>query len=322
MAKAVICSGGGGGSGSDDCTALRSYVVEGYTAITQDSDDEPAEGTMVDRGTYDVEDVANNSSRNCINVYLETGAYRIKTPSHQNRHPVWVPYNILSNAIGLTPSKLWPGNTVAGVTSNKETMAGQTITPKSTQQTVQCNGKAMTGNIIVAGDSDLVASNIKLGANIFGVAGSANGFVCPDGYIYYRGDNPYNFALTGAFGVNNVYGALFNEPGGAYFRPTNGLNIRMWISGSQVNLTGVSTIRLQLRLIDGNSAEAFNVQLYYGSNKNTTQEGIVKVNTTMKWSEFNVDIDVSSISGNKYLGFYFGDLSETNVFSVHGVQLL
>ena len=322
MAKAVICSGGGGGSGSDDCTALRSYVVEGYTAITQDSDDEPAEGTMVDRGTYDVEDVANNSSRNCINVYLETGAYRIKTSSHQNRHPVWVPYDILSNAIGLTPSKLWPGNTVAGVESNKETMSGQTITPKSSQQTINCNGKAMTGNIVINGDSDLKSSNIKLGANIFGVPGSANGYVCPDDYIYYRSASKIGMSFGGAFGVNNTYGRIVNEPGGAYFRPQNNVTVRTWSTNAAVNLTSVSTIRLLMRLIEGDTNEAFNVQLYYGSSKTTTQEGIKQTNATMQWNEFSVDIDVSDISGNKYLGFLFGALSETSVFSVHGVQLL
>lgn len=46
MAHAPINLGGGGGSGSDDCTATLDYVVEGYTAITKDSDDEPGAGRM------------------------------------------------------------------------------------------------------------------------------------------------------------------------------------------------------------------------------------------------------------------------------------
>lgn len=45
MAKAIIVSGGGGVS-SDDVTASREHVLKGHTAVTNDSSDEPAEGTM------------------------------------------------------------------------------------------------------------------------------------------------------------------------------------------------------------------------------------------------------------------------------------
>ena len=55
----------------------------------------------------------------------------------------------VASTAGLTAAKLWPGNTVLGITSNKSTMAGKTITPSTSQQTVSCNGKAMTGNIVV-----------------------------------------------------------------------------------------------------------------------------------------------------------------------------
>lgn len=41
---------GGGGNGSDDCTATKSQVLAGYTAITKDSDDEPIAGTIPIRG--------------------------------------------------------------------------------------------------------------------------------------------------------------------------------------------------------------------------------------------------------------------------------
>ncbi len=46
MAHIPLNLGAGGGSGSDDCTATLDYVVEGYTAITKDSDDEPGAGRM------------------------------------------------------------------------------------------------------------------------------------------------------------------------------------------------------------------------------------------------------------------------------------
>ena len=61
----------------------------------------------------------------------------------------YMTFSEVASTAGLTAAKLWPGNTVLGITSNKSTMAGKTITPSTSQQTVSCNGKAMTGNIVV-----------------------------------------------------------------------------------------------------------------------------------------------------------------------------
>lgn len=57
-------------------------------------------------------------------------------------------------------------------TLNISTKSGTTITPGTSQKTAISSGYLATGNIYVAGDSDLVASNIKKGVNIFGVAGT------------------------------------------------------------------------------------------------------------------------------------------------------
>lgn len=55
------------------------------------------------------------------------------------------------------------------------TQTGKTITPGRTQQTAVSSGRYTTGNVYVAGDTDLVAANIKKGINIFGVAGTLEG---------------------------------------------------------------------------------------------------------------------------------------------------
>lgn len=44
MAQAILLRGGAGGVTSDDVTASKAQVLQGYTALTADSDDEPAEG--------------------------------------------------------------------------------------------------------------------------------------------------------------------------------------------------------------------------------------------------------------------------------------
>ena len=49
----------------------------------------------------------------------------------------------------------------------------QTITPGTSNKTIPA-GTYLTGVQTIAGDADLISSNIKSGANIFGVAGNAN----------------------------------------------------------------------------------------------------------------------------------------------------
>lgn len=52
------------------------------------------------------------------------------------------------------------------------TQTGTTITPGTSQKTACASGRYTTGNILVAGDADLKAENIKSGVNIFGVTGT------------------------------------------------------------------------------------------------------------------------------------------------------
>jgi len=50
MAKALLMSGGVGGITSDDVTAKKWHVVQGFTALTSDSGDEPANGELANKG--------------------------------------------------------------------------------------------------------------------------------------------------------------------------------------------------------------------------------------------------------------------------------
>ena len=50
MAEAILMSGGVGGVSSDDVTATKNQVLQGVTALTSDSDDEPIQGTIPVRG--------------------------------------------------------------------------------------------------------------------------------------------------------------------------------------------------------------------------------------------------------------------------------
>lgn len=67
------------------------------------------------------------------------------------------------------------GIVLSGTKSTTQQLATQSskiVTPSTAQQTAVSSGKYTTGNIYVAGDSNLVADNIKSGVNIFGVTGN------------------------------------------------------------------------------------------------------------------------------------------------------
>ena len=157
---------------------------------------------------------------------------------------------------------------------------------------------------------------------IIGITGTSNGWIPPSGYIYFRGTNPYNFNIGSYFGYAQ-HGIVLNEYGGAYLKNEGDSYVSVWCSGSPVDLTNVSTIRLYIRQISGDDTGSQYIYLYYGSDRTASREGYKKVSYTASYSGFSVDIDVSDITGSKYLGFEI-DAGETNtgILAVHAIQLL
>ena len=66
------------------------------------------------------------------------------------------------------------GNSNVSLTANVTTKGAATITPGTTDQTI-ASGTYLTGTQTIAGDADLIASNIKKNVQIFGVTGSYEG---------------------------------------------------------------------------------------------------------------------------------------------------
>lgn len=79
----------------------------------------------------------------------------------------------LTDASNLVSGQVAIGNKGATVyTGTLATQGGQTFRPTAAGATLVTAPKKVTANIIVSGDSNLVAGNIKKGVSIFGIAGS------------------------------------------------------------------------------------------------------------------------------------------------------
>ena len=103
MADAILVSGGVGGVTSDDVTARREHVLQGYTALTSDSNDEPVQGTIPHRSTWSTaSEVVNASGENTVHVRFEEGYY---SKDRQYKPTAKIPYAVLSNVGSPPPTR-------------------------------------------------------------------------------------------------------------------------------------------------------------------------------------------------------------------------
>ena len=113
MAQAILLRGGTGGVTSDDVTASKAQVLQGYKTVTTDSDDEIVEGTIPKRGTWSTaSEVVNASGESTVHVRFEEGYYN---KDGQYKPTAKIPYAVLSNVLGIDANKMLSDSTVAGV---------------------------------------------------------------------------------------------------------------------------------------------------------------------------------------------------------------
>lgn len=119
MADAILIAGGTGGVSSDDVTAKREHVLQGYTALTADSDDEAVQGTMVNRGNgMDTVEFLDAYWDSKYVARMEQGFY---AQVDQWKPYVAIPYAVLANGIHIDANKMLDTLQVAGIRGNIHT---------------------------------------------------------------------------------------------------------------------------------------------------------------------------------------------------------
>ena len=177
MARFYPAGGAGGGTGSDECTAvLATDVVAGKTAVTSDSNDEAGNGGLADK----------NGTVQSATASLDTTNKRLQMTipalgRYNTNSKLYAAFSAIASLIGLTAAKLVGGNTVLGVagtalndatisnanqvlkgviaygkngvkyTGNIATYSGGTsITPSTSAQSFPTSGKYVGSNLSVA----------------------------------------------------------------------------------------------------------------------------------------------------------------------------
>ena len=113
MADAILMAGGTGGVSSDDVTASKAQVLQGYKTVTRDSDDEIVEGTIPNRGNgMESVELMDAHWENKYVFRMEQGFY---AQIDQWKPYVSVPYAVLSNFLHVDANKMLDNLTISGI---------------------------------------------------------------------------------------------------------------------------------------------------------------------------------------------------------------
>ena len=161
MSRAIKMGGAGGGSGSDDVTAAKAQLLENYTAITKDSDDEPGAGTMkhlTNRATV------THETANGTKVLVGDAAFMVTNSDGVQRAEIRyngsdgyvtpntlfaIPAGTMATAGGMTAAKVLAGQSAFGISGTATNDATATDGYVYSGKTYYRNGVKGTGTMTV-----------------------------------------------------------------------------------------------------------------------------------------------------------------------------
>ena len=225
MAVCLINKSGGGVT-SDDVTAKREHVLQGCTALTSDSNDEPVQGTIPNRGNgTNVLELVNSAGESKLYARMDEGFY---SKNGQYKPTIAIPYAVLAQSIGINASKILDDYTVAGIrgaiprwiaTHSDVIMANHSHSGQGFAYDLpnvgRCivtgikNGACIQGaNYVALPSPNFLPHNIRKGVNINGIVGTMPDY--STGRVVFNGATFDNELVSGVadkpfFIINDYY---------------------------------------------------------------------------------------------------------------------
>lgn len=159
--------GGGGGIGSDELSVTADKVIEGYTYVGADTDDEIGDGTIPSKGSSTASQSVTTSGSNLV-TRIPNGAYI--TNALSGYPEITSSLSSIASVGGLTSAKLLSGQTALGISGTATSDATATAAHILSGQTAWVNGSKLTGNMPNYSTTPTSINAIRINNNRFEVA--------------------------------------------------------------------------------------------------------------------------------------------------------
>lgn len=257
MGKIWIPGGGGAGTGSDDCTASKAQVLVGYTAVTRDSGDEAAAGSMPNNG-------GQSGTLNCGQSKVIPAGYTSGGTVTANSLASQTSGTAVANQISSGKTAWVNGAKVTGTLTERgqyqnggAAFTGSYFAINALPEGVyRSNGASWAPEARCSADQlrnalGITAGKIKKGEVIAGVTGTWEGYVANPTDLYYKGSNPAGFYVS-----NNGNGYASASFDGVYITAkstTTSANAVTITAGKAYNLSGYSKLIIELNVTKATS---------------------------------------------------------------------
>ena len=273
MGKVLASGSGGGGTGSDECTASKAQVLTGYTAVTSDSGDEAVEGTMPNNGEQSAtlkcgqskqipEGYTPGGTVTAADLASQTGATAVDNQLSSGK-TAWV------NGQKVTGTLTERGQYQSGGAAFTGSYFAVNSLPEGIYRK---NGASWAPEARCTADQlrnvlGITAGKIKKGEVIAGVTGTWEGYVANPTDLYYKGSNPAGFYVSdngGGYGSASFDGVYITVTSST--TSANGVTIT---AGRTYNLSGYSRLVIELNVIKAPPYRDTNGGLFF---KNGSEE--------------------------------------------------